>query len=161
VETLEQLYKRTREKHVATIRRILRGNHSAAEDVLQDAFIRALTYYHSFNPKKGKLENWFARILFNELGNYLRREKATKCESIERFWFLEDGVDYPFLIENMLVVKQAISKIEDEPTRRALYMVYVRGYLLKEVAETLHMNISTVKKIASSFKLVIKEEDDG
>lgn len=159
MKEIEQLYKKVRERHVSTIRRILRGDHSSAEDVLQEAFIKAITYYPTYDEKYGKLENWFARILFNELSKHLRKQKADKCENIDRFKYLEDSIDYLYLIEKNFLIKKSIERIENSLVKQVLEMLYIQGYLIREISETLNISRNRIKRMSKRFKNSLREEN--
>ncbi len=46
---------------------------SSAEDVLQEAFIKAFKYFKNFDAEKGKLEGWLVRITINTAIDYNRK----------------------------------------------------------------------------------------
>jgi len=60
-------YYRKNFKRLVNISRGRAGSYHNAEDVVQEAFTRALKYHKSYNPAMTAFDAWFSRILDNSL----------------------------------------------------------------------------------------------
>ncbi len=81
---LEKLYRDNRKRYVNMMSRILRHDRAGGEDVVQEAFCRALKFYGSYDERRGKLETWFNTILFNSLRDNQRASKGSGQEESDK-----------------------------------------------------------------------------
>lgn len=131
LEDLIEQYKLTRNKHVKLMSRILGGDHAAAEDVVQEAYARAIQYYGSYDSSRGELMPWFNRILFNALRDIQREYNNRPPDNIEDF-SVEDVLE-PAKIPSSLV--DQIEAVVNEKHQRVLYLFFILGYSSREVSE--------------------------
>ena len=80
---LEQFYIDNRLRLVKQMAWKLAGNYDVAEDVVQESFEKAIKYFPSFDPERGKLSTWFNTILYNVLRDYQTANKDAAEECIE------------------------------------------------------------------------------
>jgi len=139
--------------------RILRDP-SAAEDVLQDVFLRIWRTPSSFVAARGSLGGWLAVIARNRAIDVLRTKKPT--DSI-------DDVPLPSkinLIEDVqqsLLVARLRPRIARLPSaqREALDMAFFRGMTHAEIAEATQSPLGTVKSRIRSALLKIGKAIHG
>lgn len=75
-EVIDKHYKENYEILLKRVNRRL-GCLEDAEDVVQEAFSRAIEYYNSYNPKKCKyFNNWFDVILNNVYKKFITEKKS-------------------------------------------------------------------------------------
>lgn len=149
MKQIEQLYTETKNGHIKLMSRILGGDMSTAEDVVQEAFCRALQYWPSYDPKRGPLKPWFNRIMFNALRDiqqeYNNRPKED-CEGIS----LEDVLSSNSLPETVV---ESIESVENDSHQRVLYLFYVLGYNSREISQIEEkMSQTNVTTIVNRFK---------
>lgn len=152
--SLENHYKEVYRDKVNIMSRILKGDYAGAEDVVQEAFTRAIKFYPSFDPKKGKLPAWFNGILFNALRDLQREMKvAPKVPMRDMSW--EDvlpGLDFSNE-ETRIFLEKKISGVRNEKHQEVLYLFFILGYTSSEIAQIMpKMSPSNVTTIANRFK---------
>jgi RNA polymerase sigma-70 factor (ECF subfamily) len=133
----------------------LTRNPADAEDLLQEAYLRAYRGFASF--KEGtNLRAWLYRILTNAFINVYRkrqREPQTISESDVEEWYLYDklGAEGAEASAEAQVleslpdedVQEALASLPDQ-FRLAVLLADVEGFSYKEIAEILEVPIGTV-----------------
>jgi RNA polymerase sigma-70 factor (ECF subfamily) len=124
--------------------RLVGGDEAAAEDVTQEAFIKAYLGLSRFRGEAA-LETWFYRILVRQAHSY-RRWRA-----VREIWSggaLDDPPD-PFpTAPGDPALRRRIAAALDQLTnsqREAFVLVYLEGFRIRECAEVLGKPIGTVK----------------
>lgn len=139
-----------RRRYVNLISSLLRGDRATAEDVVQEAFCRAVQYQNSFDPERGKIEAWFNRILFNSLRDVQRqawgRPSDEPSEYCAEDLLIEVGRASP--IEVMGLVEKSINDIKNEEHKRILTLFFSGGYTSTEISQieekTSPTNVTTI-----------------
>lgn len=116
-------------------------NKEIASDAVQETFIRAYNKIHTFQTEK-PFKPWFYRILLNECNRLLAKEKKiipfdeieSRLPSSVRE---EEDCDSDYLFN-------AINEL-DEINRTPIVLKYIHEFSEKEIAETLDVNVNTVK----------------
>ena len=118
-----------------------------AEDVVQEAFIKAYRNIRSFDPDR-KFSSWLYRIAHNEAINFLKKRK------IETLPLFDLDVLFPHLAReehfsqtDAREIKELIDLSIDQLDlryREPLVLYYIEGFDYKEIAEILHVPIPTV-----------------
>jgi len=124
--------------------RLVGGDEAAAEDVTQDAFVKAYQALGNFRGD-ASLETWFYRILVRQAHNY-RRWRAVR-DVWNRTW-AEDLPDSsaeilgdPGLRQR---IAQALARLSHRQ-REAFILVHLEGFTVQECAELLGKPLGTVK----------------
>jgi RNA polymerase sigma-70 factor, ECF subfamily len=125
-----------------------------AEDVLQDAFIKAFKNLASFD-QRASLKTWLTRIVINTALNMLRKNQKGELWTIDKFEPIEtntlplDGYNYTELV----------SFIQQLPTGcRSVFNLYaIEGYTHKEISELLKISSGTSKSQYHRAKVLLKE----
>ncbi|MBK6285026.1 MAG: RNA polymerase sigma factor [Draconibacterium sp.] len=115
----------------------------AAEDILQDAFIKAFSEINNLKDEKA-FGGWLKRIVINCCLDEIRRRKViySGFETItERH--VEMAVDIDELVDPE-IVHHLIKKLPDG-AREILVLRAIEGYKHAEIAEKLNISESTVK----------------
>lgn len=124
--------------------RLVGGDGDAAEDVTQDALVRAFRALGRFR-EESSLETWFYRILVRQAHNY-RRWRA-----VRGLWGAGADVDLPDPRPNGTgdpVLRRRISHALEGLTRRqreAFVLVHLEGFSVRETATLLGKPEGTVK----------------
>jgi RNA polymerase sigma-70 factor (ECF subfamily) len=148
---LVALYDRFAPSLLALAMRILRSK-SEAEDVVQDAFVRAWREAPSFDRQRGSAAAWLATLARNRAIDVLRaRARQSRHSDEQRHAFeLEHGdrARSPELdasvSERAVAVRAAIEALSPEQ-REALELAYFAGLSHSEIAATLGHPLGTVK----------------
>jgi RNA polymerase sigma factor (sigma-70 family) len=127
------------------------GSVTAAEDVVQDTFIRAYMAYDGYQ-ERGLLRQWLRTIAYNAALRYLQQATLYQPGGL----YPDDGmaeklVDTVTSVEDQVVANelteqiiQAIASLP-EAQRSTVYYRFVRDYSVSEVADLTHQPVGSVK----------------
>ncbi|MBN8578596.1 MAG: sigma-70 family RNA polymerase sigma factor [Cytophagales bacterium] len=141
------------------------NNKPEAEEVAQDAFIKAFQNLKKFN-REARFKTWLYRIVFNTAISYKRKSKAA-FYSIEHAQIpvseqggrdLQKADQVKFLHEAMQTLAEA--------DRLALQLFYLNEFSLEEVATMMSQPANTVKvrvhrarlRLADELKRILNKE---
>lgn len=135
-----------------------------AEDVAQDAFIKAFHYLNGF--KRGaRFSTWLYRIVFNTAISFKRKNK-------QEFHSLDTATQYAGESEQSLekddkriFINQALKKL-NEADRLSIQLFYLKEFSLEEVADVMGQKINTTKvrihrarqRLADELKNILQKE---
>lgn len=131
---LDELYR--------TARRML-GDPARADDVVQDAYLRAWRSFHTFEPGTN-CRAWLYRILTNAVYDYrsrwLKRLPADDSEELLERQPASPPTPDRLSDEDILNALDGLP----EPFRDAVVLADVEGFSYKEIAEMLGLKVGTV-----------------
>ena len=149
----------------------LTGNHADAEDLTQEAFVRAFRFFDNYR-RDLPFENWLYRIISNLFVDELRRRPKAKIYSLdapvngdssgESNAFLE----IPDMRENP--EKVVLHEELDDQIQRALdalppdfrmtvVLADIEGMSYEEVSETMHCSLGTVRSRLHRGRKMLRE----
>ena len=141
------LVNRYKDKAFSLLKRMLRDPMDA-EEVLQDAFLKAYNSLHSFR-QDAKFSTWFYKIVYNSALTTLaskKRQIEKEMSSIEDHFDLgEYDNEIYSTTEN---AEQYVLKMVDKlPTRHALVLIlfYIDGMSINEVSQVMDLSLVNVK----------------
>lgn len=151
----DQLVKRYQERIYATIYHMT-ANHEDANDLAQDAFIKA---YQALKTFKGgsSFYTWLYRIAVNKTINFLKQRKNKYHLSLNDLDFnAENDPDLVALVSHKTPVRDAgLSELQkklneallklSEPHRMVVILHDVQGMSHEEIAEIAGCNVGTVR----------------
>ena len=146
-----------RERAVRLAWRLVGGDAAAAEDVAQDAFVRAHQALGRFR-EESSLATWFYRILVRQASSH-RRWRAVR----ER-WLggaETDVCDPASAAEADPALRRRIARALDALTRRqreAFVLVHLDGFTVGEAAEILRTPTGTLKSHLHRALVKLREE---
>jgi RNA polymerase sigma factor (sigma-70 family) len=123
-------------------------NREDAEDLLQETYLKALTYKDKFEEYTN-LKAWVFTIMKNTfINNYRKsiREKTTIDKSKDLFYInnlKESHLMQPEAEYSMIELAKAVNTLE--PKFRIPFMMHIEGHKYKEIAKALNLKIGTVK----------------
>ena len=136
----------------------LAGNHADAEDLTQEAFLRAYRFFDRYN-RQMPFENWLYRIISNAFIDSVRRRPKARLQSLDQP-YIHNGVETQIHLElpdeaanpESMMMEREI----DEPLQRALttlphdfrqavVLADVEGLSYEEIAETMGCSLGTVR----------------
>lgn len=164
----ESLYAQLVEKYKSyayTIAFKVIENRPDAEEIAQDAFVKAFQYLKKFN-RQAKFSTWLYRIVFNTAISYKRKNRVI-TENIENKEVENpDRMDTQIEMDDKQVyVEKALLNLNDAD-RLALQLFYLKEFSLEEVAEMMNQNANTVKvrihrarqRLADELKRILQNE---
>lgn len=155
-ELITQYYKENFHKWVKRLSRRV-PSEMDAEDVVHEAFTRALTYAHTFDPNISAIDTWFTNIL-NNTHRRMKRNDFLSCEIQEGDWFTKEADDYEDDEFTCKKIKEKISGVKHDHHRNVLFSHFIAGNKVGQVASQLNIPVATVKTIIKRFKKAVGEE---
>jgi RNA polymerase sigma-70 factor (ECF subfamily) len=143
-ERFRALVESHRERAVRLAWRLLGGDRSAAEDVAQDAFLRAYRGLVRFR-EESSLATWFYRILVRQAESH-RRWRAVRA-----LWTAETEAEpadpSPSVPRDPVVQRRIATALNRLPAgqRQAFVLVHMEGFTVEESAALLGKAAGTVK----------------
>ena len=132
------------------------GNHADAEDLTQEAFIRAFRFFGQYR-RELPFDSWLYKIMSNVFIDRLRRKPKVRIRSIDQPVVTEDGeaqfdiADRSAGPEEILLsnemdgrIQQALSTLP-EAFRLTVIYADIEGLSYEEIAEASRTNIGTVR----------------
>ena len=126
-----------------------------AEDVVQEAFTRALKYHKVFDSKRS-LKKWFNTVLNNAAADFVREERDKGGVRYDEDEVVEETTDtLDKLMFDSEMVEKVIAHIDElvDPARTAVRGHLVYGYTSEEVAQYCEdIKPATIRKLVQRFK---------
>ncbi|MFP4041905.1 MAG: RNA polymerase sigma factor [Bacteroidales bacterium] len=130
--------------------RILK-NHELAEEVSQDAFLKAYKSLKQFN-KKSKFSTWLYRIVYNQCISELRKQKQNTMSiddesSSKSVLNIEDTLNKTEGLENedrKYYIEKALSYLPEDD-RMIITLFYQNEMTTEEIANIVNLSVSNVK----------------
>lgn len=127
------------------------GTPENAEDIVQNAFVKSLQYWDSYNPQVKGLDEWFGCILNNCLKDFMRDERnygmAMEFDEEELA-----GIEMASISDNL---KEKITKeigLASVKNQQVLTLYYCQGHTVSEIVQITDLKPKHVKLIAERFR---------
>ena len=150
-----QLYKQYCEGMFCVAMRYVK-NGDDAEDVVQEAFIKAFQKIHQF---KGEVTfgAWLKRIVINKSIDFLKARKQRTVALDENY--LQVSEDEDWTIENDITIDQVKAAIGELPEKYkyVVMMFLIEGYDHREIAQVLKLTETTSRTRLLRGKCYLKE----
>jgi RNA polymerase sigma-70 factor (ECF subfamily) len=142
------------------------GNHEDAEDVLQDAWIKAYVHLNTFDGR-AKFSTWLTRIAINSALMILRRKRARPETSME----ITDGDTWPYReiadqtknVEELYARHESVERLRrairclKPPLRSVVEFYQANDSSLKEVSEFAGISVAAAKSRLSRAKKTLRK----
>jgi RNA polymerase sigma-70 factor (ECF subfamily) len=127
-----------------------------AEDLTQDAFVKAFSRLDSYQPAQGKFSNWLFKIAHNTAIDHLRRSEldtvpldASEPESADFHALLSDPdaptpLDHAVRTDLSAALAAAVERLRPE-YREVIVLRHQEGMAYEEIAEIAGLPLGTVK----------------
>lgn len=133
-------------------------DHHGAEDVVQEAFCRALKYYPiQFDVS---LDKWINTIVYRAALDYKHKERLCGMSEENEEEATEELEADAFVKEMYAIVLREIEAVRDETERTALRAYFIHEWTPAEIAEFVDMSPNKVSKTVTYFKAAMKEKYD-
>lgn len=132
------------------------GNHADAEDLTQEAFIRAYRFFGQYR-RELPFDSWLYKIMSNVFIDSLRRKPKAKIRSLDQPILTDEG-EAPFDVADLSAGPEDITMSRDMDVRIQsaldtlpevfrLTVIYadIEGFSYEEIAEATRTNIGTVR----------------
>lgn len=158
-EAIEQHYRDNYDKLVKSIANRVGGVYNA-EDVVQEAFYRALKYADTYDQEVSELQTWFGNILKRAMYSFKRDELQQGM--------VRDGLDPEEPVEDFRAlgvstlkeVHHSIEAVRNPAHREVLRLAFIKGYRPREIVEIVDEGIKNIYTILERFKADMVEKYD-
>ena len=123
-------------------------NYELAEDLVQEAFVRALSKMDQYDEKRGSLKGWFTKILFSCLWNHKKQNKK------QPITYDIDSVSETELMayESEPNLREYLMSVDNTKHRKALVSYFLLGHTYSETAAVAELDEANVRKVVSRFR---------
>ncbi|MDA1060218.1 MAG: RNA polymerase sigma factor [bacterium] len=121
------------------------GRKQIAEEIVQDAFVKAWRYRESFDPKKASLKSWLFIITINTLRDHFRKTKNKReSELHENF---KDSTDIKGDYETDEKIDFVFKQIRhlNERDQNLIILHYREDLSIEEISSVMKMKYSATK----------------
>ncbi len=131
----------------------LTGNHTEAQDLVQETYIRAYRFFHRYDTSL-PFTNWLYRIMSNAHIDSVRRKGRLKTTSLDQPATGAASMDVPdaqsspdkYLLEQMMGEQVQTALMTMTPDfRTAVLLADVEGMPYEEIAEVMKTSVGTVR----------------
>jgi RNA polymerase sigma-70 factor (ECF subfamily) len=138
----------------------LTRDNAAAEDLVQDALVRAYERHHTFRPD-GNLRTWLMSVLHNVFIDGRRRQRA-EARKIEHSAVTSDGTAPPEQEWHLRLkqVGEAFANLPDEQ-RAAVYLVSIEGLSYQDAAQSLDIPVGTLMSRLGRGRAALRAFEEG
>ena len=121
------------------------GTRQAAEDIVQEAFMKAWRSRETFNSEKSNMKNWLFAIARNTLFDKLNEKREKECIGIDEE--LESDEDIEKNISKKLLIDNVFSKLKQLSAKQQelLILRYRLDFSLPDISKITSLTISDVK----------------
>ncbi len=146
------------------------GNHADAEDLTQEAFIRAFRFFGQYR-RELPFESWLYKIISNVFIDRIRRRPKAKIRSLDQPVVLSDGNSQQFDVadtaagpEERVLSLDVDSKIQAAldmlPEAFRLTVIYadIEGLSYEEIAEATNTNVGTVRSRLHRGRQILRKK---
>ena len=123
------------------------GDRTAAEDLVQDVFVRILKYRHTFRDDSS-FETWVFRIARNARADHFRRRSTTQTvelsEDTELAAATSDPADALDRASHETRLRRALMQLPDDK-RELLVLARFRGLRYEQIGALLDIEVGAVK----------------
>jgi len=157
------------EKDITRFACHITGNMEKAKDIIQEAFLRAYKYRHSYNDKY-PFRNWLYAILLNIHRHNCKKEKLIKTiipwknsddEEQDTWDFIEseeEGPEARTLKKQLVVdIEKAIQKLPLK-MREVIVLCDMAGYSYEEASEVIHCPLGTIRSRLHRARRQVQKE---
>ena len=134
------------------------SNMTAAEDLMEDVFVKLVTDRPAFRAKSS-FKTWLFAIAGNVARDYLRRSKRKSFVPLEDVETMgeEDLFNDYFRSEEKLVVHKCLDRLNDE-YRQVIYLTFFEGFTNSDAAKIMRKTNRQVENLLYRAKKSLGEE---
>ncbi|AXH71996.1 MAG: DNA-directed RNA polymerase sigma [Podoviridae sp. ctbj_2] len=130
------------------------GSEAIAEDIVHNAFERALRYIDAYDEKQD-LERWFSLILRNSYRDCMREERGQPTELLDEFD--HQGAECDGLIRRTwLEVEKLIDKTIPAH-QEILSLHFLKEYTITDISRFTEHSLSNCSQVVARFRNRVKE----
>jgi RNA polymerase sigma-70 factor (ECF subfamily) len=135
------------------------NNFDDAEDVMQEAFIKAFNKLNSFK-QQSTFGAWLKRIVINESLSWIKNKKTisiNSLENLEQIEIVEEQIEIDITNQNIQNILNAIRTLK-ENQRVAITLQLIEGYDYEEISQIMQLSYANVRTLVSRAKAKLREK---
>jgi len=136
----------------------LLGDHAAAEDAVQEAFVRVVRSRREFDPARS-FAAWFYTILRHICTDLIRR-RARRARQVEELSQELPAVEFGSPVQSSTAVAELLRPLSPEDREILMFRV-VESLPFNEIATRLGCSVEAAKKRAQRALRLLRERTDG
>lgn len=143
---------------------LLLGDAQAAEDALQEVFVKVYRSLDTFDPEKGAFTTWLQRITINYCLNVRRKRPASSLETLASKLSLSAATPQSLLPEELVISQEQVETLWQAvqhlslPLRVVVILRYYQELPYQEIAQVLNIPLGTVKWRLHEALKVLRQE---
>ena len=149
-----ELYEQYSAALYGVILRILNNDEGAAQDILQDSFVKIWKSFNSYDTGKGSLFTWILNVARNTAIDRVRSLDRHPIQSLEQNVHIDPG-HYSQNVDR-IGLKEMVSKLKPEH-KTIIDMAYFDGFTQEEISDRLKLPLGTVKTRARSALIELRK----
>lgn len=155
VDRYEELVERYHTGLIIYCERLV-GDRADAEDIAQEAFVKAYFKLKAFNPAKARFSTWLYKIAANLAIDHLRgKRRRVNVEEIESM--AETTMPTQLADEEKREVRRAVHNLTPPAYRQVIEAYYWQGKSYQQIADNAQVPINTVRTWLRRAKAQLKE----
>lgn len=127
-----------------------------AEDALQETYIKVWQKYYTYK-NQAEEKTWITRIAINVCKNYLRTAWFKRTETMDIIEISQNSGNSYKSVDESVDLMHAIQGLKDK-YRAVLLLYYYQEFTVKEIADTMGMNQSTVLSLMRRGRNQLKQK---
>ena len=145
-QTAAAAFVRRHQARVIGLARTVVGSHALAEEVAQEAFLKAWRHAGSYDARRGRVSTWLMTITRNAAVDAVRyrHESPMDPDVLLAVLSRRDDVLPGQDVESLLMLRAALAELPPEQSRPIVQMAF-QGLTAKEIAERHDIPVGTVK----------------
>lgn len=163
---IEEYYRENYKGMVKRARGRLNGNIHLAEEAVQSTFVKAMTYYHGFDPAVKSFDAWINTIMNNTIRDIRQTEMTRGIVKDEEASHTLEAVPIqdPYSNEITNKVDREIERISNKGHKYVCSLFFKMGIEPKAIKDLVEgESVSNISKILSRFRgqFVAKYGENG
>jgi len=140
---------------VAFASRVL-GDHTMAEDVAQEVFLRLWSQAQRWRPSGARLTTWLHRIALNLCLDRLARRRETPLDEVDEL--VDPKPHATVLLQGQNLSHQVGKAVDELPDsqRIAITLCYYQGLPNKEAAQTMEISVEALESLLARGRQTLK-----